>query len=102
MLVGTGTRPDRAPPLSAGNGIMDETALLDASIARSIIILQENGSTSVKSASVLAKKEKGVLDAVIANNTALLLCNTSFRIPETATQPSYMIPNSRLLYYYDN
>jgi hypothetical protein len=64
MLAGTGTRPDRAPPLSAGNGTMDETVQLDASTA-GIIRLQENGCMSVNSASVLAKKDMGVLDAVI-------------------------------------
>jgi hypothetical protein len=51
-------------PLSAGNGTMDETVRLDASTA-GIIILQESGCMSVKSALVLAKKDMGAPDAVI-------------------------------------
>lgn len=69
MLAGTGTRLDRVLPLSAGNGTMEETARLDVSIAGILTLLPQqagtSGSMSVKNASVLAPKARGVTDAVI-------------------------------------
>ena len=83
MLAGTGTRPDRALPLFAGNGTMEETVRLDVSIVGIILLLQQetttSGCMSVKSALVLAPKAKGVTDAVIAKKDKIERGNTVSR-----------------------
>jgi hypothetical protein len=72
MLAGTSIRPDLAPPLSARNGTMEENVLLDASMAGIIMSMSppaDRGCMSVKSASVPARKDKGLTAVVIVERT---------------------------------